>query len=1196
MDWLDKLSDLVLGGLTSTLGGALPEHWRRGVRERLGDFNPYNVIAGNHDLLRAARLAWVRAAIDVLEAGKKSAAAMPAAACGEFNQSAMVRFETLAVKELKKIRSDALDRRTDPGHNPIDQHLQHIMQGTSEYVAPGEYRALDQSLTQQFNATLAALTGWPVYEIPAIFGQIARDGLPTMDRGAKRNFDELVFAVFAESLKNPNIYPEAAEAFNIAMQDAARKLSQTILDQIKGIDKKLDNLVDNADAQQVFLSGIDVYLKVLPELLQGQQRIEDHTSRILQIIETTARSSPNEPEEAITAQYQKLIEHLDREEFEQILTHTPRSLEAYRAHCIARWSQKRYIIDKQFTPLTLLLDQGENNPGERYQKIDREFHDLRDVLMAIDQTQDRVLVVTGAPGSGKSTLLRRLELDLASAALRSDNPDDPITLFLPLNAFGQRSDTIPEPETWIAQEWSRMTDGLPAFVALLGRPFVLLLDGLNEIPHGNRNDYDNRLGAWKVYLDKLVRDHPQVRVVFSCRTQDYGSKLTTKDLPRVPQVEVAPLSPSQVKHYLEIYSPEHATALWNQLDGSSQFDLYRSPYYLRLLIEQSSDGQIPAGRASLFTGYVRTMLKREMIDADNVRFKSDALVHLRDRERFGQWKTLHELPSRGLLFKTLASFAFNLQQQRGSEDKSQVRIDYDAALKVLSEVPDDLKDSLLKAAVDLQILDLPGDDVLFVHQLLQEYFAARHLAEAVNAAVDSGTLTTLCKLAAVKWLAADISPRVQEELQTLLKSETLKDLPTIGWEETFLLAAAMVNQPDAFLRMLADFNLPLAGRCAAQPDVALSEDLRTKLQHALVTRSRDPATDLRARIIAGHALGALGDPRFQHQQGPFGAFLLPPMVAIPGGVYAIGSDEGIDADEAPQHSIPLKPFQLGQFPVTNAEFRCFIDAGGYQDERWWDTPAAQRWHRGVGTGKARRKNLRYWRDRFKNESDLLDRVAEEQAWPKELLRTWQKHCAQTDEAFDEILVDLFPDQQFTLPEFWNDPAFNAPSQPIVGVCWFEARAYCLWLSAQTGQPFRLPSEVEWEAAARGQENRCYPWGNTIETTDCNHLETKIRRTTPVGVFPQSDAPVLFHRRQTECTTLSDMAGNVWEWTISRHVSYPYQPDDGREDAQSEDARVLRGGSWRYNPYSVRACARHYDHPDSRGNDIGFRVLCSSPIE
>ncbi len=583
-----------------------------------------------------------------------------------------------------------------------------------------------------------------------------------------------------------------------------------------------------------------------------------------------------------------------------------------------------------------------------------------------------------------------------------------------------------------------MTDSLPDFSALLGRPFVLLLDRLNEMPHSSRDDYDNRLGVWKVFLDRLVRDHPTVRVVFSCRTLDYGNQLTTKDLPRVPQVEVTSLTAAQVKHFLEIYSPQHATALWNQLDGSSQFDLYRSPYYLTLLIEQASDGHIPAGRASLFTGYVRTMLKRE-IAGGNLRFKESLLLTEFDLDTAGKYETNFDLPSEGLLFKTLAAFAYGLQDRRNSGDKSQVRIKRNEAITFLSDSigASNGKEvtKLLKAATDLQILDLPGKDVLFVHQLLQEYFAARHLAERIHAADDPDAWAAVCRLAAVKWLAAEISPSVQELLQTLPKSETLPDLPTTGWEETFLLAAAMVSEPDAFLRILADFNLPLAGRCAAQPDVAISKGLRAELQHALVARSRDPATDLRARINAGLALGTLGDPRFKRQQGPFGAFLLPPMVAIPGGIYAIDSDEGIYENEAPQHSVSLKPFWLGQFPVTNAEFRCFIDAGGYQDERWWDTPAARRWRRGEGTGEGSRKNWRHWCNRFKNEAGLLDRFAEEQAWSEEQLRNWQNRCAMTDEALETIIVNQWPDQKFTLPKFWNDPAvFNAPSQPVVGVC------------------------------------------------------------------------------------------------------------------------------------------------------------------
>ncbi len=786
--------------------------------------------------------------------------------------------------------------------------------------------------------------------------------------------------------------------------------------------------------------------------------------------------------------------------------------------------------------------------------------------------------------------MRRLELDLASSALCSEDPEAPLTIFLPLNTFGQK-DIIPEPLDWLAKLWAEMTTGLIDFDELLRSRLVLLLDGLNEMPHAG--DYDKRVAVWKQFLDRLVQNYPNVRVVFSCRAIDYGSKLTNRELPRVPQVKVSPLTSEQVECFLELYSSHNAKTLWGQLKGSRQLDLYRSPYYLKLLIAQVDGDKIPVGRAELFTGHVRAMLKRE-IDGGNLHLHDNYFLHARDRERFGQWPTACALPARGQLFNALAAFAFRLQSQNDvgdAEDKSQVRVDYEEALANLSDVPDDQQDDLLKAAADLQILDLPGDDVLFVHQLLQEYFAARHLAERINTSSTPEQLMEFVVLAQVKWLELDIQPSVQDKLQALPKSGTLPDLLTTGWEETFMLAAAMVTVADEFFRVIADVNLPLAGRCAAQPDVVVSDNLREDLQQSLVKRSRDPATDLRARISAGDALGLLGDPRFASRQGALGRFLLPPMVAIDGGTYAIGSDEGIFEDEAPRHEMQLAPFSLRQFPVTNAEFRCFIDAGGYQDVRWWDTPAAQRWQRGEGTGDESRKHLRNWRNRFKGEPGLLSDLSEEQAWTKEQSQVWQDCCTMTDEAFEAMLMEQLPDQQFTQPGYWNDPTYNAPNQPVVGVCWYEARAYSAWLFVQTGQQFRLPTEAQWEAATSGVSGRKYAWGELFDATYCNALDTKLRRMTPVGVFPSGDTPP-----EAGWDGVADLSGNVWEWASSGYAPYPYKTDDGRENAGVEQARVLRGGSWSLYPDDVRSSTRINDHPNFRDSGIGFRVLCSPPIE
>lgn len=1198
MSWKQQLIDVVFfSGLGSVLAKALPDHWQRRANERLNDFNPFSVIAGNHDLLRAARLAWVQAALEVLDVVRKTAQSG--------GQATVVRFEALARDAILKIRSEALDRRTDPGDSPIDHHLQTIIEGTSEFIAPGENKTQNQALTLDFDRTLAAITGWPVHELPPMVKQMARDGLPMMNNGPNRSFGEQVFAAFAEILKNPDQYPEAYPAFTIATLDAARKLSEEILVCTRGIDEKIDQSIAGIDALHVFQQGAQRYLALLPQLAAGQERmagqlntIESGVGEILSRMAQTAQIHPDASEAESLAEYRKLLDQLGQREFRQVLDSQPGSLAGYRAQCIARWAQSRYAIDKRFTPLTLMLDQGEDAPGERYQQQSQPYHDLRDVLDAVHASDVPVLVIIGAPGSGKSTLLRRLELDLANQALRLGNDAAqaaPLTLFLPMNAYGQRGSGIPDPKDWIAMHWNRMTGDLFAFDALWRQPLMLLLDGLNEMPHADRTDYNARLAVWKRFLEDLALNHPSVRVIFSCRTLDYGSQLTSKDLPRIPQVEITALTDPQIEQFLSIYSPDHGESLWRQLKGTPQADLYRSPYYLKLLIDQTQDGEIPKGRAALFTGFVRATLQREIPDNERLR-EQDWLLTERERKRIGQCQNDYELPKRGKLFNTLAAFAFQLQQKQHdgetdnvghSGNKSQVRIDFDDALDMLSAqiADEEQQEHLLNTAVDLQILDMPGNDVLFVHQLLQEYFAARHLAERFSAATAEES-TALTGLASSVWRVADISPTVQQELEKLPRSGTLPGLPTTGWEETFTLAAAMTADADAFVRALAKVNLPLAGRCAAQPDVSLSDDLRSDLQRQLVDRSRDIDTDLRARILAGDALGRLGDPRFKVQQGPLGRYLLPPMIAIDGGTYTIGSDEKLEDDKARWHDVQLAPFALGQFPVTNAEFRCFIESGGYDDPRWWDTPQAQRWQRGEGTGEGARSAMRIARDRFNNDAQFFIQFCEKHAWTEAEIQQGRDYCAMTDDVFEAMLKERWPDQRFVQPGRWGDSGFDAPNQPVVGVCWFEARAYCAWLSAQSVQCYRLPTEAEWEAAASGKVGRRYPWGETFDATWCNTIETRLRRTTPVGVFPESDTPPSI---STSNSGIADLAGNVWEWTGSLYQPYPYRASDGREVPEGENWRVLRGGSWYFHGGHCRSAHRNHNDPFTCHSYTGFRL-------
>jgi formylglycine-generating enzyme required for sulfatase activity len=152
--------------------------------------------------------------------------------------------------------------------------------------------------------------------------------------------------------------------------------------------------------------------------------------------------------------------------------------------------------------------------------------------------------------------------------------------------------------------------------------------------------------------------------------------------------------------------------------------------------------------------------------------------------------------------------------------------------------------------------------------------------------------------------------------------------------------------------------------------------------------------------------------------------------------------------------------------------------------------------------------------------------------------------------------------------------------PIAYVSWYDAIAYARWLSEQTGQSWRLPTEAEWEKAARGSDGRAYPWGTIFDSTRCNTAESGQGKTTPVGRYP------------TGASTYGvlDMAGNVWEWTTSLFKPFPYRVDDGREDAESIENRVVRGGAWNRDARLARSAYRGHIWPDRVQDNVGFRLV------
>ena len=161
------------------------------------------------------------------------------------------------------------------------------------------------------------------------------------------------------------------------------------------------------------------------------------------------------------------------------------------------------------------------------------------------------------------------------------------------------------------------------------------------------------------------------------------------------------------------------------------------------------------------------------------------------------------------------------------------------------------------------------------------------------------------------------------------------------------------------------------------------------------------------------------------------------------------------------------------------------------------------------------------------------------------------------------------------PPYWKDVKYNSPNQPVVGVTWDDAAAYCHWAHK------RLPTEAEWEKAARGTDGRTYPWGNQWDKARANSAGGGPGRPTPVGSYEGGKSPYGVY----------DMAGNVWEWVADWYDVNYYQTSPNRNPRGPEtgNTRVLRGGSWLIDNSDYFQCAYRSNYrPTFRYENYGFR--------
>lgn len=283
----------------------------------------------------------------------------------------------------------------------------------------------------------------------------------------------------------------------------------------------------------------------------------------------------------------------------------------------------------------------------------------------------------------------------------------------------------------------------------------------------------------------------------------------------------------------------------------------------------------------------------------------------------------------------------------------------------------------------------------------------------------------------------------------------------------------------------------------------------------------------REQAEAGDLLGELGDPRFdpdlyflpgryRGEPEPLAGF-----VEIPPGPFVMGEDH-----KKQNLIIDYHPYWMTSYPVTVAQFGAFVEAGGYQRQDWW-TPTGWDWRQGR------------W-----------DSTVEED-W----LRDWLKRR---------------PPELRCQPMWWYEQR-AVGNQPVMGISWFEAVAYCRWLHQALCRAgglsplqderyaLRLSTEAEWEKAARSSQARPYPWGDEDwDAERANISASEIGHPTLVGMYSRGATG-----KSSEA--LHDLAGNVWEWTRSKwemsniyrtDFGYPYDPADGRESSEGLNLRGL----------------------------------------
>jgi formylglycine-generating enzyme required for sulfatase activity len=620
-------------------------------------------------------------------------------------------------------------------------------------------------------------------------------------------------------------------------------------------------------------------------------------------------------------------------------------------------------------------------------------------------------------------------------------------------------------------------------------------------------------------IANFMREYPEHRYVVTSRSRDeLWRKLRSAELIQ-DAVVVQTISDAQAQGYLQAHlGKEKGAALYDRLDASLK-SLARTPLLLKLIKDAGGGSdQLPRNRGELFDKYVMNkLLERE------------------------QKLELTETPE--VKKKALAHLAFALQLNH------QLACDREWAEKLLAEkglgakTDTILKEAMLHGLLIQQIL--PDKERLrFSHQSVQEYFVALTLLSEVSVEKNANLIQM-------------VSRRLSRHNLTAWAKE--KDN---WWSESFVQLAGLLDDADWLARRIASASPWLAWWCVQEgrdvPEMTreMIEARSIKLLHSENVAERRRAVQTLIQIQNDRVLDPL--------------------------LIAAGDD---DAE------------------ISGLSLRFLLETGDAVHPTIRKALHGEDW-------RAWRASLRY-----------LSMQPEDALCAEIPMRVWEEILGQpmvwvpagaflmgSDKSRDSKADDNeLPQHSVTLPGYWigrfpvsvahwklfvkvsgyeadrvrsyddDDPGDDPDDYPVRYVNWNNTLAYCKWLGEKSGLPVTLPSEAEWEKAARGTDGRIYPWGDELDKNKCNTDASGNNCTTPVGEYsPAGDGPY----------GCADMAGNLWEWTRSKLEPYPYNAEDGQN--------VVRGGSWRDDLDDARAARRREGFPFSSTDFYGFRVVVRPP--